>query len=82
MPGLGYYSAACRQVWPGGRFCHRTVLVRRLAHVVGDTLDQLGRGVVLEVGGGTGALAADLLEALQARPPGRQFRRWNRALTA
>ena len=36
------------------------------------TLDQLGGGVVLEVGGGTGALAADLLEALQARPP-RQY---------
>jgi SAM-dependent MidA family methyltransferase len=75
-PGLGYYSAGAQKFGPAGDFVTApglgSVFARCLARVVDDALDQLGGGVVLEVGGGTGALAADLLEALQARPP-RQY---------
>ena len=75
-PGLGYYSAGMQKFGPAGDFVTApglgSVFGRCLARVVGDALDQLGGGVVLEVGGGTGALAADVLEALQARPP-RQY---------
>ncbi len=75
-PGLGYYSAGARKFGPAGDFITApglgSVFARCLAHVTGAALDQLGGGVVLEVGGGTGALAADLLSALRVRPP-RQY---------
>lgn len=72
-PGLGYYSAGAQKFGPAGDFVTAPglggVFARCLARVAGDALEQLGGGVILEVGGGTGALAADLLEALRARPP-------------
>lgn len=75
-PGLGYYSAGARKFGLAGDFITApglgSVFARCLAHVTRAALDQLGGGVVLEVGGGTGALAADLLSALRARPP-RQY---------
>lgn len=75
-PGLGYYSAGAQKFGPAGDFVTApglgSVFARCLARVTGDVLDQLGGGIVLEVGGGTGALAADLLEALRPHPP-RQY---------
>ena len=68
-PGLGYYSAGVQKFGAAGDFVTApglgSVFARCLARVAGAALDQLGGGVMLEVGGGTGALAADLLAALQ-----------------
>ena len=75
-PGLGYYSAGAQKFGPAGDFVTApglgSLFARCLARVTGQTLDQLGGGVVLEVGGGTGALAADLLWSLRTSPP-RQY---------
>ena len=75
-PGLGYYSAGAQKFGPAGDFVTApglgSLFAGCLARVVGQALDQLGGGVVLEVGGGTGALAADMLRALRANPP-RQY---------
>ncbi|MCL4791851.1 MAG: SAM-dependent methyltransferase [Gammaproteobacteria bacterium] len=75
-PGLGYYSAGAQKFGPAGDFVTApglgSIFARCLARVAGDVLDQLGGGIVLEVGGGTGALAADLLDALRPHPP-RQY---------
>ena len=75
-PGLGYYSAGAQKFGPAGDFVTApglgSMFARCLARVVEQALGQLGGGVVLEIGGGTGALAADLLWALRASPP-RQY---------
>jgi len=75
-PGLGYYSAGAQKFGPAGDFVTApglgSLFARCLARVTGQALDQLGGGVVLEVGGGTGALAADLLWSLRTSPP-RQY---------
>lgn len=75
-PGLGYYSAGAQKFGPAGDFVTApglgSLFARCLARVAGAALDQLGGGVVLEIGGGTGVLAADLLSALRANPP-RQY---------
>lgn len=72
-PGLGYYSAGAQKFGAAGDFVTApglgSIFARCLARVAGDALEQMGGGVVLEVGGGTGALAADLLQALRPRPP-------------
>ena len=74
-PGLGYYSAGAQKFGAAGDFVTApglgSIFARCLARVAGDALEQMGGGVVLEVGGGTGALAADLLQALRTRPPQR-----------
>ena len=75
-PGLGYYSAGAQKFGPAGDFVTApglgSLFARCLARVTAQVLDQLGDGVVLEVGGGTGALAADLLWSLRTSPP-RQY---------
>lgn len=75
-PGLGYYSAGAQKFGPAGDFVtapgRGSLFARSLARVTAQVLDQLGEGVVLEVGGGTGALAADLLWSLRTSPP-RQY---------
>lgn len=72
-PGLGYYSAGSRKFGAAGDFVTApelgSVFARCLARLVGAALRQLGGGTVLEVGGGSGALAADLLLALRDAPP-------------
>jgi SAM-dependent MidA family methyltransferase len=72
-PGLGYYSAGAQKFGAAGDFVTApglgSIFARCLARVAGDALEQMGGGVVLEVGGGTGALAADLLQALRTHPP-------------
>lgn len=74
-PGLGYYSAGAQKFGSAGDFVTAPelgpVFARCLARLAGPALRQLGGGVILEVGGGSGALAADLLLALREEPPDR-----------
>jgi len=70
-PGLGYYSAGARKFGAGGDFVTAPELTplfaRCLASQVAEVLDRTGGGDVLELGAGSGAMAADLLAALDAR---------------
>ncbi|MCU0977176.1 MAG: SAM-dependent methyltransferase [Steroidobacteraceae bacterium] len=70
-PGLGYYSAGARKFGPAGDFVTAPELTplfaRCLATQVAEVLGRCGGGEVLEVGAGSGALAADLLAALAGR---------------
>ncbi len=70
-PGLGYYSAGARKFGPEGDFVTAPELTplfaRCLAAQVAEVLERCGGGDVLEVGAGSGALAADLLAALGER---------------
>lgn len=70
-PGLGYYSAGARKFGPAGDFVTAPELTplfaRCLATQVAEVLERCGGGDVLEVGAGSGALAADLLDALAGR---------------
>jgi len=72
-PGLGYYSAGTQKFGAAGDFITAPELgpafARCLARLAGGALKQLGSGVIIEVGGGSGALAADLLLAMRDRPP-------------
>jgi SAM-dependent MidA family methyltransferase len=72
-PGLGYYSAGAQKFGAAGDFVTApelgSVFARCLARLAGPALRQLGGGVIFEVGGGSGALAADLLQALREDPP-------------
>ena len=74
-PGLGYYSAGARKFGAAGDFVTAPelgpVFARCLARLAGAALAQLRGGDILEVGGGSGALAADLLRALRDNPPDR-----------
>ena len=67
-PGLGYYAAGARKFGPAGDFVTAPELGplfgRCLARQLAEVLQRLGTGGVLEVGPGTGALAAVLLEEL------------------
>ncbi|HET7157690.1 MAG TPA: SAM-dependent methyltransferase, partial [Burkholderiales bacterium] len=68
-PGLGYYSAGSRKFGAGGDFVTAPELSslfgRCLGRQVAELLEQ-GVPDVLEVGAGSGALAADLLRELAA----------------
>jgi SAM-dependent MidA family methyltransferase len=70
-PGLGYYSAGARKFGAEGDFVTAPELTplfaRCLAAQVAQVLGRTGGGDVLEAGAGSGALAADLLPALEAR---------------
>lgn len=74
-PGLGYYSAGTRKFGSDGDFVTApemgSAFARCIARFVGATLGQLDGGEVLEIGGGSGAFAADLLRAMSASPPER-----------
>lgn len=70
-PGLGYYSAGAAKFGPQGDFITAPELTplfgRTLAGPCADWLTQLGpQAWILELGAGSGALAADLLETLAA----------------
>jgi SAM-dependent MidA family methyltransferase len=78
-PGLGYYSAGATKFGPAGDFVTAPELGplfgRCLARWAAGVLDDLGGGEVLELGGGSGALAADLLGAMDALDaPPRRYR--------
>jgi SAM-dependent MidA family methyltransferase len=70
-PGLGYYSAGTRKFGASGDFVTAPeltpVFARCLAGQVAEVLEQTGGGDVVEVGAGSGALAAELLARLAAR---------------
>ncbi len=67
-PELGYYNAGAGQFGSGGDFItapeSSPLFARCVAAQVGEVLSQLGGGDICEVGAGSGALAADLLESL------------------
>jgi len=76
-PGLGYYSAGARKLGPAGDFVTAPevapVFSRCLAVQCEEVLRTLGGGDVLELGAGSGVMAAALLEELAQRDclPGR-----------
>lgn len=67
-PGLGYYSAGARKLGAGGDFVTAPevapVFSRCLARQCAAVLAQLGGGEILELGAGSGAMAAVLLAEL------------------
>ncbi len=69
-PGLGYYSAGLPRFGPGGDFTTApltsALFSRTLALQCAECLAQTG-GVILELGAGTGRMAADMLLELAAR---------------
>jgi len=70
-PGLGYYSAGATRFGPAGDFVTAPELGPQLAQAIAAVAEQLfaslGKAEILELGAGSGALAADLLAACQAR---------------
>lgn len=68
-PGLGYYCAGTRKFGPGGDFTTAPELSplfsRCLARQCREILNALGGGTILELGAGSGIMAADLLRELQ-----------------
>ncbi len=69
-PGLGYYVNGRRKFGEAGDFVTSSEISplfgRCVAHQVHECLQKLGGGGVLEVGAGTGRLAADVLLELEA----------------
>ncbi len=67
-PGLGYYSAGATKFGPSGDFVTAPelgdVFARCLAQQCAQVLSVLEGGDILEVGGGSGVFAADLLTEL------------------
>lgn len=65
-PGLGYYSAGSRKIGAAGDFTTAPELSRSFARAIGLTLDAelatVAANDVLELGAGSGALAANLLD--------------------
>ena len=69
-PGLGYYSGGARKFGPGGDFITAPELTPLFGQALAAQVEQLMRASarqVIEVGAGTGLLAADLLLELEAR---------------
>ncbi len=68
-PGLGYYAAAGGAGLAGADFVTAPqvspLFARCLARQCAEVLDAIGGGDILEPGAGTGALAAELLAALE-----------------
>lgn len=69
-PGLGYYSAGSTKLGPAGDFVTAPELSAALGVALASTLatelEGMGADTVLELGAGTGALAAQLLDAFAA----------------
>jgi SAM-dependent MidA family methyltransferase len=69
-PGLGYYAAGARKLGAGGDFVTAPELTpifgRCVATQCAEVLTTLGGGEIVELGAGSGALAADLLGELAA----------------
>ena len=67
QPGCGYYVSGTRKFGEGGDFVTAPELGELfagcLARQVTEILDAIGGGEVLELGGGSGKLAADLIDA-------------------
>lgn len=69
-PGLGYYTAGARKFGEAGDFVTAPevspLFARCLARQCAEVFEELGGGDVLELGAGTGVMAADLLAELEA----------------
>jgi len=69
-PGLGYYSAGATKFGAAGDFVTAPeispLFSRCLARQCADVLRTLGSGSLLEVGAGSGTMAADMLNELEA----------------
>jgi SAM-dependent MidA family methyltransferase len=69
-PGLGYYSAGARKLGAQGDFVTApevsALFARCLARQCREVLERLGGGGLLELGAGSGAMAAGLLTELEA----------------
>lgn len=67
-PGLGYYSAGARKLGAEGDFVTAPEISplfgRCLARQVSEVFGRLGGGSILELGAGSGALAAEVMESL------------------
>jgi len=70
-PGLGYYSAGATKFGAAGDFVTAPELgplfARSIARAFAHTLDTVGGGDIVELGGGSGAFASDTLIALAER---------------
>lgn len=69
-PGLGYYSGGAHKFGPAGDFITAPELTPLFGQALGAQVEQIMRATatrVLEVGAGTGLLAADLLLDLERR---------------
>jgi SAM-dependent MidA family methyltransferase len=69
-PGLGYYMAGARKLGRGGDFVTAPEISRLFGRTLARQVQQLaalGLGEILEIGAGSGALAADLLLELERR---------------
>ena len=68
-PGLGYYSAGAHKLGPGGDFTTAPEISRLfggcVARQCAEVLGALGGGSILEIGAGSGRLAADVLARLE-----------------
>jgi len=69
-PGLGYYSAGARKFGAGGDFTTAPEMSQLfgacVAQQCADVLRELAGGSILEIGAGSGRLAADVLSRLEA----------------
>jgi len=69
-PALGYYSAGARKIGTDGDFITAPELSplfsRCVARQAAQVLDALGGGTILELGAGSGRMAADILAELAA----------------
>ncbi len=67
-PGLGYYSAGSHKIGAAGDFVTAPeispLFARCLARSCMDVFEQIGAGDIVELGAGSGALAAELLREL------------------
>ncbi|HXQ31509.1 MAG TPA: SAM-dependent methyltransferase [Steroidobacteraceae bacterium] len=70
-PGLGYYAAGAHKLGAGGDYVTAPELTpvfgRCVATQCAEVLERLGGGEIVELGAGSGALAADLLAELALR---------------
>ena len=69
-PGLGYYSGGARKFGPGGDFITAPEITPLFGQALAAQIEQLmqvSAPQVIEVGAGTGLLAADLLLEFEAR---------------
>ncbi len=70
-PGLGYYAAGARKFGAAGDFITAPelggVFATAVASTLAPTLRQFAQPTLLELGAGSGALAVDLLAALQSQ---------------
>jgi SAM-dependent MidA family methyltransferase len=68
-PGLGYYSAGAHKLGAGGDFTTApevsSLFGACVARQCDEILGALGRGSILEIGAGSGRLAADVLSRLE-----------------